>query len=236
MHALATADDRVSHGGFFAVSRDIFDHPVVGAEKPYSRLEAWLWLVRAAAYLPRSVPVKNGQTRSVVTLQRGQATFARSFLGEAWGWTEKRVRTFLKQLERERQIDLQTGRQQTLITICNYERYQMPTRQKDRQMGRHKAPQRATNGPEEEQGNKETKENARTRNEEQELYERGKEILGETSGGLITKLVQAKGGNIHLARAAIETAATKQNKREYVGAIIRGRNSPEDLRARGEAW
>ncbi len=152
----------MSQGGFFAVSREIFDHPVVGPEKPYSRFEAWLWLVSAAAYLPRRVSVKNGQTRSVVTLQRGQATFARSFLAEAWGWTEKRVRTFLKQLERERQIDLQTGRQQTLITICNYELYQMPIRQQGRQKGQHQGPHWAGNGPEEEQRNKETNKNART--------------------------------------------------------------------------
>jgi hypothetical protein len=72
--------------------------------------------------------------------------------------------------------------------------------------------------------------------EETELFRRGRTILGGQAGGIVAKLVKAKGGSIQLARAAIEVAATKADPREYLGAIIRGRNSPEDLRARGEAW
>ena len=58
---------------------------------------------------------------------------------------------------------------------------------------------------------------------ERDLLRRGKEILGQNSGGLIKNLLKAK-GSIELARAAIETAATKQEPREYIGAIIRGRD------------
>jgi hypothetical protein len=73
--------------------------------------------------------------------------------------------------------------------------------------------------------------------EEIQFYKRGKQILGVTSGGLLRKLVTAKGANLPLARAALEQASQKENPREYIGAIIRGQgNSPEDLRARGEAW
>lgn len=73
--------------------------------------------------------------------------------------------------------------------------------------------------------------------DEAELYRRSKSVLGANSGGMVKKLITAKGGSIPLARSAIEQAATKADAREYIGAIIRGRgNSPEDLRARGEAW
>ena len=74
------------------------------------------------------------------------------------------------------------------------------------------------------------------RDEERDLFDRGKQLLGASSGGLIKRLVTAKGGSIQLARAAIETAATKSDPREYLGAIIRGRDSPNDLRAKGDAW
>lgn len=72
-----------------------------------------------------------------------------------------------------------------------------------------------------------------------ELYRRGKKILGAGAGGLIAKLLKAKGGNIALARAAIETASTKQDPREYVGALLRARERDDDMatkRLRGEAW
>lgn len=72
--------------------------------------------------------------------------------------------------------------------------------------------------------------------DEADLFRRGKKLLGKNSGGLITQLLQAKNKNIALARSALELAATKQDPREYLGAIIRGRDSPEDLRAKGEAW
>lgn len=72
--------------------------------------------------------------------------------------------------------------------------------------------------------------------DEADLFRRGKKLFGPKSGGLITELLKAKDKSIPLARAAIETAATKQDPREYIGAIIRGRNAPDDARARGDAW
>lgn len=59
-------------------------------------------------------------------------------------------------------------------------------------------------------------------NQEVDLFRRGKELLGQSSGGLIRNLLAAKAGNVSLARAALETASTKQDPREYIGAIVRG--------------
>lgn len=59
---------------------------------------------------------------------------------------------------------------------------------------------------------------------EKELFDRGKAVLGVKAGGLIAKLLKAKDGNVALARAAIETASTKQQPGEYIGAIVRGKN------------
>ncbi|MBR0941015.1 hypothetical protein [Bradyrhizobium liaoningense] len=65
---------------------------------------------------------------------------------------------------------------------------------------------------------------------ETELFRRGREVLGKSAGGVISQLLKAK-GKPELARAAVEVAATKENPREYIGAIIRG-NAQED-RPRG---
>ncbi|MEY9137601.1 hypothetical protein ACVMII_006498 [Bradyrhizobium diazoefficiens] len=56
---------------------------------------------------------------------------------------------------------------------------------------------------------------------ETELFRRGKEVLGSAAGGLVSRLLKAKGGKVPLARAAIEQASTKHDPREYIGAIIR---------------
>lgn len=66
---------------------------------------------------------------------------------------------------------------------------------------------------------------------ESQYYRRAHEVLG--SRGLGANLLKAK-GDLSLARAALEMAATKMDAKEYVGAIIRGKSL--DLRERGEAW
>jgi hypothetical protein len=56
---------------------------------------------------------------------------------------------------------------------------------------------------------------------EADYYRRGKEVLGAKAGGVLTNLLVAKGGNLALARAAIEHASTRGDAAAYVGAMIR---------------
>jgi hypothetical protein len=61
---------------------------------------------------------------------------------------------------------------------------------------------------------------------EVELFRRGREVLGDKAGGMISQLLKAK-VKPELARAAIEQASTKDRPREYIGAIIRGNAEDE---------
>lgn len=63
---------------------------------------------------------------------------------------------------------------------------------------------------------------------EREFFSRGKQVLGPTAGGLLKKLLIAKGGNVAIARSLVELASTKQDPREFVGAACRG---PPPVRA-----
>jgi hypothetical protein len=112
--------------GHFNVSRSSFDHPMLfGDDRPYSAFEAWLWLISNAAWRPMQVLVRNGRATELINLERGQLSYSRSFLCRAWRWSsDKTVRTFLRNLRRERMVGLQTGQLQTVITISNYDIYQ----------------------------------------------------------------------------------------------------------------
>ncbi len=72
--------------------------------------------------------------------------------------------------------------------------------------------------------------------DEMQCFARAETLFGKKSGGFVVNLVRAKGGNYSLALAALATASTKQNPREYIGAIIKGADPPDDARARGDAW
>lgn len=63
---------------------------------------------------------------------------------------------------------------------------------------------------------------------EADLYQRGKEVLGPKSGGMVTRLVQIE-GNTALARACLERASLKGNPREYIGAIIKDAGPRPDV-------
>ena len=71
------------------------------------------------------------------------------------------------------------------------------------------------------------------------VYRRGREVLGNSAGGIVKKLIVAKDGNLSLAAAAIETASTKADPKTYLMAIVNARQKDSDierLRISGDAW
>ncbi|RVJ72214.1 hypothetical protein [Sinorhizobium medicae] len=102
------------------VQTSIFDHEVFAAE-PFSEREAWLWLISKAAWkdtvhrIGASVmPVPAGSL--FVTIREMQA---------AWKWTStRRVHQFLELLSSQNMIETCSETGKTLVTICNYGKYQ----------------------------------------------------------------------------------------------------------------
>lgn len=91
------------------------DHPI--AERPYCEAFAWLDLIRRAKW-------KDGPA-----LKRGQLRASVRFLSEAWGWNVKRVHTLLIYLEGDECIEWVRppagSRDLSVITILNYDTYQL---------------------------------------------------------------------------------------------------------------
>ena len=122
-------------GGYIAIARGIFNHPLFNEKREFSRMEAWQWLIEQAAWKPKGQRVRRG----VVDVVRGQVVVAVRNLGETWGWSKSNVGRFLHELAAEGMIGIKkaavnpvggtkTGTNystsKSLITICNYEKYQ----------------------------------------------------------------------------------------------------------------
>jgi hypothetical protein len=117
----------MSERGVFAVDRGIWDHPRFQEReghgpRPYSKREAFLWLISEASFKSRRFLIGS----AVVELQRGQLAHSLRYLAKAWNWKEPRVRRFLSCLKTDAMIDAGTDAGQTVITICNYNKYQWP--------------------------------------------------------------------------------------------------------------
>ena len=117
--------------GYFLMHRGWQDNPIFDREE-YSRRDAWVWLIENATWKPTRARVKG----EMIDLERGELCFAQRFLAEKWGWSKSRVDRFLKLLAAEGMIEVRTkngatadhaaGQGQSIITICNYEKYQAP--------------------------------------------------------------------------------------------------------------
>ncbi len=214
-------------GGYVAIYRSVWDHPVFQPEK-FSEREAWMWMIANAAWT------------TMEDLRRGQIKHSERFLARRWGWTKSKVHRFLNRLREAGMTEPASEADMNHLTICNYEDFQgggtiteppsepkYKNREEEEKKGRKDAAlQAAIEVPE---------------TEDAALYRRGKEILGSSSyGSLITRLLRAKNGSVPLARSALELAATKHDPKTYVFGVIRGAEElatkAHPLGERGDDW
>lgn len=147
--------------GYVKIYRSVFETDAFKKE-PFSRREAWIWLVANASWKPHQYRHKS----SMVPIGRGQLPGARKALARVWGWGEQRVRTYLDFLVSQSMITLDSNQQLTIITVCNYDKYQADQLDSNQQLTSN---QPATNHTEEEKELKEKKEASSTQAREDEF-------------------------------------------------------------------
>jgi hypothetical protein len=124
--------------------------------EPYTQREAWVWLIENAAWKDTTAYVSG----KVIPLRRGQLVFSQRFMAEKWKWGRQRVRTFIERLEKTEKSTQDTTQGVTILTICNYDRYQgeQPSPQPKEQPASNPplTQQQPSDNPKKKQRNKET--------------------------------------------------------------------------------
>lgn len=138
--------------GYFTVPRGVMDDPRLGPPEPFTRRQAWIWMLEQAAWKPVQVYVEG----AVVALERGQLSHSTRFLADAWGWDRSRVRRLLAHVSRMNMARVETDPGQTVITICNYKEISG----RDRNIDPLPTQDRPSTDPKKKQGNTETDSNA----------------------------------------------------------------------------
>ncbi|XWN29720.1 MAG: hypothetical protein ROR55_19780 [Devosia sp.] len=106
--------------GWIAIQRGIFNHSILGGHQ-LCPTAAFVWLVEKAAYKPYQRDIMG----KLVTLKRGQLTISIRALMKAWKWKKGAVERWIKTLKNEDMIRTEAGTGQMVITICNYDKYQL---------------------------------------------------------------------------------------------------------------
>ena len=105
--------------GFFKINRGWREHALFRNEE-YSKAEAWLWMIETACYKEREYDV-SGRT---IILKRGQLCASIRQMADQWKWSKSSVNRFLTRLKTETMIETDIGTRKSVITICNYCKYQ----------------------------------------------------------------------------------------------------------------
>ena len=107
--------------GRYWMARGWMDHPMFRGER-YTKAQAWCWLIENAVWKRHRISLGGKE----LFLRRGQLSYSTRYMAEAWVWNESKVRRFLRLLKKWSNIDAVTDAGQTVITICNYDKYQAP--------------------------------------------------------------------------------------------------------------
>ena len=106
--------------GWVSLHRKVFENPIIKPSTPYSRFEAWCWLIIRANHTDSKFVLGN----EIIKAGAGEVITSQKKLALQFGWGNTKVRNFLKLLENDTMIEVKTTSKTTRITICNYLTYQ----------------------------------------------------------------------------------------------------------------
>lgn len=105
--------------GYIPIDRFLFQSKYWAEKRIYSHAEAIIDLLQTASY---KAITKNFNNRKI-ELQRGQLVASNRFLSARWGWTESRVRRFLRKLLEEGLFNINIIQKINVITVVNYSKF-----------------------------------------------------------------------------------------------------------------
>lgn len=106
--------------GWISIHRKIQDDWVWN-DKPFSRGQAWIDLIMMVNHDDNTI-IFDGNPK---TITRGSCITSMQKLCDRWGWSNTKVKKFLKNLQEDEKILFKIApRKATAITIVNYDKYQ----------------------------------------------------------------------------------------------------------------
>ncbi len=129
--------------GYFLVSRSIVKSEVFHKEK---WLKFFIWCLSKARFKDGTVEIVTGKSTTIVKLKRGQFIFGRKSAAKKLKFPLSTCRNLLEMFCKRGILDTQKDTHYTLVTIVNFDGYQLPENYKGHQKGQATDRQRTGNG------------------------------------------------------------------------------------------
>ena len=106
-------------GGWISIHRKIKDH-WIWSDKPFSRGQAWIDILMMVNHTDAKVALGN----ELIDVKRGSRITSIRKLCDRWQWSNTKVRNFLKLLEEDGMLVINSDTKKTTLTVVNYDSYQ----------------------------------------------------------------------------------------------------------------
>jgi uncharacterized phage protein (TIGR02220 family) len=107
--------------GYIKLHRKIEDDELWLTE-PFTKSQAWIDLILGANRMPGKVMIRDMS----IELDTGQLAWSQLTMCKRWKWSRGKVKRYLNLLQKIERILVQPiGQHSTLLTICNYKKYQV---------------------------------------------------------------------------------------------------------------
>jgi len=107
--------------GCILLSRAILESDVFASQK---LLKIWIWCLCKASFKEKSIPLKIGKGETIIKISRGQFIFGRFKAEEQLFIDGSTIYKSMQKLQELEMIQIKSNNQYSIITICNYDRYQ----------------------------------------------------------------------------------------------------------------
>ena len=107
--------------GYIKLHRGILESSIFASQ---IGLKIWIWILLKANYTEKFVPIKIGKGESILKVERGSFVFGRFKAEEELNIDGSTVYKWLKKLESEQMITINSNSHYSIVTVCKYDSYQ----------------------------------------------------------------------------------------------------------------
>lgn len=107
--------------GWISIHRQIQEHWLWKSKEPFDKRSAWIDLLLMVNHQKEKIEFDNG----FIEVDRGSRITSLEKLSKRWKWSRHKVSDYLNQLEQDCMLVQVRDNKKTLISIENYDKYQI---------------------------------------------------------------------------------------------------------------